>query len=131
MLNTDQTLEINMACVLLADDEASVRDMVKRALVADGHDVTVAQDGQEALDLVVAAATPFDVLMSDIQMPALDGVTLATKAVALMPKLKVVLMSAYIDQLAIPDDVKPHVTQVLAKPLALEQARAAIKAAMG
>jgi DNA-binding NtrC family response regulator len=120
-----------MARVLLAEDEAPVRDMVKHALAADGHEVSVAQDGQEALDLLAAAGAPFDVLLTDIQMPGMDGLTLATKAVALMPKLKIVLMSAYIDQLAIPDAVKPRLAQVLAKPLALEQARAAIKAALG
>jgi CheY-like chemotaxis protein len=120
-----------MARVLLAEDEAPVRDMVKHALTADGHDVSVAQDGQEALDLLAAAATPFDVILTDIQMPGMDGLTLAAKAVALMPNLKVVLMSAYVGQLTIPEAVKPRLAQVLTKPLALEQARAAIKAALG
>jgi two-component system, cell cycle response regulator CpdR len=119
-----------MARVLLADDEAPVRDLIKHGLTADGHIVTAAQDGQEALELLAAAAVPFDVLMTDIQMPGMDGLTLATKAVALMPKLKVVLMSAYIDQVAVPDVLKPRLAKVLAKPLALEQARAAIKAAV-
>jgi hypothetical protein len=42
----------------------------------------------------------------------------------------VILMSAYIDQLDIPDTLKPHLVKVLSKPLALEQARAAVKAAV-
>lgn len=120
-----------MAHVLLAEDEAPVRAMVKHALVGDGHTVTTAQDGQEALDLVSAPGAAFDVMLTDIQMPGIDGLTLAGKAAVLMPNLKIVLMSAYIDQLTIPDALKPQIVRVLAKPLALEQARAAVKAAIG
>ena len=119
-----------MAHVLLAEDEAPVREMVKHALAGDGHTVTIAQDGQEALDLVSAPGAAFDVMLTDIQMPGIDGLTLANKAAVLMPKLKIVLMSAYIDQLDIPAALKPHIVRVLSKPLALEQARAAVKAAM-
>jgi CheY-like chemotaxis protein len=119
-----------MARVLLAEDEAPVRDMVKHALANDGHSVVAAQDGQEALEMLGASGAAFDVMLTDIQMPGVDGLTLATKAITLMPALKVILMSAYVDQLAIPDRLKPHLVQVLSKPLALEQARAAVKAAI-
>ena len=116
-----------MARVLLAEDDAAMLDMVKRALVADGHTVVTAQDGQEALDTASASGAAFDVMLTDIQMPSLDGLSLATKLVALMPKLRIVLMSAYADQLVIPDTVKPHVAMVLSKPLALDKVRAAVR----
>ncbi len=119
-----------MARVLLAEDEAPVREMVKHALAGDGHTVTTAQDGQEALDIIGAPGAIFDVMLTDIQMPSLDGLTLASKAAVLMPKLKILLMSAYIDQMTVPDALKGHVVQVLSKPLALEKARAAVKAAV-
>jgi DNA-binding NtrC family response regulator len=120
-----------MARVLLAEDDPAMLDMVKRALAADGHTVVTAQDGQEALDLLSAGGPAFDVLMTDIQMPSLDGMALAGKAAALHPKLKIVLMSAYADQIVVPAAVKPSVVHILAKPLALEKARAAVKDAAG
>jgi CheY-like chemotaxis protein len=116
-----------MARILLAEDDAAMLDMVKHTLVADGHTVVTATDGQEALELLSAAGASFDVMLTDIQMPSLDGLALATKAVTLMPKLKIVLMSAFADQFAVPDAVKSHVTHVLSKPLALEKVRNAVR----
>ena len=92
--------------------------------------VVSAQDGQEALDLLSAAGAAFDVLLTDIQMPSLDGLSLATKAAARMPKLRFVLMSAMIDTLTIPDQIKPQLARVLAKPLALDHVRAAVRDAL-
>ena len=54
-----------MARVLLADDDAAMRDLVCRSLIAEGHTVVVAHDGQEALDLAHSAAAPFDILVTD------------------------------------------------------------------
>ena len=117
-----------MARVLLAEDDAAMLDMVQRALTGDGHTVVVAHDGQEALDLLSAPGAAFDVMLTDIHMPSVDGIELAGKAVSLMPKLRILLMSAYTD-MAIPDNLKPHIAQVLAKPLALDKVRSAVRAA--
>ena len=68
-----------MARILLADDDAALRDVVRRALVSEGHDVAIAQDGQEALDLLLASPSAFDLLLSDVHMPALDGLSLGQK----------------------------------------------------
>jgi CheY-like chemotaxis protein len=62
-----------MARILLADDDAATRDLVKRALAIDGHAVTSTQDGTEALDAITATPSGFDLLISDVQMPSLDG----------------------------------------------------------
>jgi two-component system, cell cycle response regulator CpdR len=116
-----------MARILLAEDDAAMLDLVKHTLVGDGHTVVTAQDGQEALELLSMDNAAFDVMLTDIQMPSLDGISLATQAVALMPKLKIVLMSAFADQFAVPDAVRPNVTHVLNKPLALEKVRSAVR----
>jgi two-component system KDP operon response regulator KdpE len=57
--------------VLIADDEAQIRQAVQRALVARGYDVVVAADGAEALDRVAASAP--DLVVLDLNMPVLDG----------------------------------------------------------
>ena len=70
-----------MARILLADDDTATRDLVRRALEADGHSVHVTQDGSEALEAVEGSgAQKFDVLVSDVEMPLLDGVALAQRA---------------------------------------------------
>ncbi len=118
-----------MARVLLAEDDAAMLAMVERALRGDGHSVSSAHDGQEALDLMSAPGATFDVMLTDIHMPSVNGIELATKAVAIMPKLRVILMSAYTDT-ALPEKLKPHIADVLSKPLALDQVRTAVRAAV-
>jgi DNA-binding NtrC family response regulator len=118
-----------MARVLLAEDDATMLDMVKHALAADGHTVVTAQDGQEALEILSAAGASFDVMLTDIQMPSVNGLELTGKAIALLPQLRVVLMSAFAENVSLSDAVKPHVRRVLSKPLALDQVKAAVREA--
>ncbi len=119
-----------MARILLAEDDTTMLEMVQHALSNDGHSIVVAHDGQEALDLLAGAGAAFDVMLTDIHMPVVDGIELAGKAVVMMPKLKVLLMSADTD-INIPAKLQPHIAQVLSKPLALDKLRAAVKAAVG
>ena len=119
-----------MARVLLAEDDPAMLEMVQRALSGDGHTVVAAHDGQEALDLLGAPGAAFDVMLTDVHMPSVDGIELAGKAVALLPKLRVLLMSADTN-VAVPASIKTHVAEVLSKPLALDKVRSAVKAAMG
>ena len=93
-----------MARILLADDDAASRDLVSRALGSDGHSVVMTQDGSEALDSLNAAPGVYDLLITDVQMPVLDGVTLAEKALTRQPGLRVILMSGYTSEL---DRAKP------------------------
>ena len=116
-----------MARVLLAEDDAVMLDMVRRALQSDGHHVVAAQDGQDALDAASATGAAFDVLLTDIEMPGLNGLALAAKAVALLPKLRVVLMTAYAGGVNVPDPLQPHIARTLTKPLALDLVRAAVR----
>jgi CheY-like chemotaxis protein len=89
-----------MARILLADDDAATRDLVRRALEADGHSVLVTQDGAEALERLKATGPQqFDLLVSDVEMPLIDGVTLAERALPSQPALRVLLMSGFPDQL--------------------------------
>ncbi len=119
-----------MARILLADDDAATRDLVKRALEGDGHTVQVTQDGSEALDRV-KAAQPFDLLVSDVEMPLLDGVKLAERASALQPGLRILLMSGFAEQLERAKTLKgPHVAMI-SKPFTLDQVRATVRKLLG
>jgi len=81
------------AVVLVAEDEALVRDLVQRALLRAGHDVLVAANGEEALAL--AEAHSFDVLVTDVVMPHLGGRELALRLAAAHPTTPILFMSGY------------------------------------
>jgi two-component system, cell cycle response regulator CpdR len=120
-----------MARILLAEDDAATRDLVQRALGLEGHEVVVTQDGAEALEKLQAALTRFDVLVTDVQMPGLDGIALVEKGLAVSPKLRVVLMSGFADELSRAAHLKAKISRVITKPFTLEQIRTAVKAALG
>ena len=69
-----------MSRVLIADDEESMRTLVARAIAMDGHEIVTAQDGAEALDILTRENGAFDLLLTDIQMPIMDGIALALSA---------------------------------------------------
>jgi two-component system cell cycle response regulator CpdR len=118
-----------MARILLADDDAAARDLVQRALAGDGHAVTCTQDGAEALEQLQASAS-FDVLIADVQMPGIDGIALAERSLKLQPKLRVILISGFADELDRAGHLKGKVARV-AKPVTLEGIRAAVRSALG
>lgn len=119
-----------MARILLADDDAATRDLVQRALATDGHTVTPTQDGAEALEKLREAPSGFDLLISDVQMPGLDGVALAEASVAIDIKLRVILMSGFAGELGRAEHLQDRISRVLTKPFTLEQIKAAVRAAL-
>jgi DNA-binding response OmpR family regulator len=118
-----------MAQILLVDDDASMRSMVARALTGDGHAVTEASDGDTALEALAAGAAGFGLLLTDVQMPGMDGLTLARRATAHTPALRVIVISA-LDQAAVGASVLCPDARWLAKPFTLDQIRAEVRAAL-
>ncbi|MBX9863849.1 MAG: response regulator [Hyphomicrobium sp.] len=116
-----------MARILLADDDGATRDLVKRALESDGHTVSITQDGMEALE-TLTTGPGFDVLVSDVHMPGLDGVELARRAIAAAPELKLLLMSGFAEELERAQALKTASLGVIIKPFSLDQIRAAVRA---
>ena len=113
-----------MAKILLAEDEASVSEFVRRALTQTGHVVTAVGDGLGAVTAL--AGETFDLLLSDIVMPRLDGIALALKAGKDYPAMKILLMSGYAHerQRAHNLDVLAH--RIIAKPFTLAEICAAV-----
>jgi two-component system cell cycle response regulator CpdR len=119
-----------MARILLAEDDAATRDLIQRALATDGHEMIVTQDGAEALEKL-QSTQGIALLISDVQMPAVDGIELVEKALAVRPKLSVILMSGFSDELGRADHLKGRIARVIGKPFTLEQIRAAVKSVLG
>jgi len=82
-----------MAKVLLADDEEALRLMMGRQLRRAGHDVTLAEDGMMAVDLL--GRDTFDVVVSDMKMPRLDGMGLLAQARVLAPSTEFVILTGH------------------------------------
>lgn len=120
-----------MARILLTDDEEAVRGFVQRALEMDGHQVAQAFDGADALDKLAAAETPFDLLLTDIRMPMMDGIALALAVARDWPDTTIVLMTGYADQRERAAGLEAIVHDVVTKPFSLAQIRASVAAALG
>src|SRR5271166_5091781 len=79
--------------ILLVDDEQSLLMTLAANLELDGLDVTTAESGQRALELF--ESEPFDLVLSDIRMPGMNGVDLFRRIRAQRPECPVVLMTAF------------------------------------
>lgn len=119
-----------MATILLADDDAAVRDLVRRALTSEGHRVHVTQDGLEALEHLNAAGGDVDILISDVDMPQLDGISLAEKALASRPSLAVILMSGFSDQLDRAARLRARQLLSISKPFTLDQIKQVVRSVL-
>src|SRR6201997_469392 len=119
-----------MPRVLIADDEDSMRSLVARAIAMDGHTIVTAQDGAEALEILTNEAGAFDLLLTDIQMPVMDGIALALAAARDFPNLTILLMTGYADQRERAQGLDALIHDVIAKPFTLASLRAAVNEAL-
>ncbi|CAN7512615.1 MULTISPECIES: response regulator [Neorhizobium] len=117
-----------MAKILITEDEDSLRMFVARALRLDGHETHEAGDGAEGLEKL--SEGPFDLLLSDIRMPVMDGIELVHQASARFPDLKILLMTGYAEQRERADDLAAKVIDVVQKPFALPDIRRAVASAL-
>ena len=120
-----------MPRVLIADDEESMRLLVARAIAMDGHDIVTAQDGAEALDILTREDGAFDLLLTDIQMPVMDGIALALSAARDFPKLTVLLMTGFADQRERASNLNAIAHDVITKPFSIVDIRTAVADALG
>jgi two-component system, cell cycle response regulator CpdR len=119
-----------MARVLIADDEDSMRSLVARAIAMDGHDVMSAQDGAEALEILIREDGAFDLLLTDIQMPVMDGIALALTAARDFPQVTILLMTGFADQRERASNLNAIVHDVITKPFSVADIRTAVADAL-
>ena len=119
-----------MPRILIADDEASMRALVARAIAMDGHDTVTAEDGAEALDILNREQGAFDLLLTDIQMPVMDGIALALSVARDFPDLTILLMTGYADQRERASNLNALVHDVITKPFSVADIRTAVADAL-
>lgn len=118
-----------MARILIAEDDNAIRGMVARALTEEGHEVVLTADGGEALDELGKQA-PFDLLLTDIKMPVMDGIALALSAARDYPEIVIVLMTGFADQRERAHGLDALIHDVLTKPFSLSDLRMTVHGAI-
>jgi CheY-like chemotaxis protein len=121
---------VTVARILIAEDEDSIRSLIARALRQDGHDVMVAIDGAQALDVLTREKGTFELLLTDIRMPVMDGITLARAAARNHPEVTILLMTGYADQRERAHDLDALIHDVITKPFSLGTMRRAVNDAL-
>jgi CheY-like chemotaxis protein len=119
-----------MPRILIAEDDEAVRAMAARALLENGHDVVTAADGGAALDTLTRENGRFDLLLTDIQMPVMDGIALALAAARDHPDMTILLMTGYADQRERAHGLDALIHDVITKPLSVAGVRAAVDEAL-
>ena len=107
-----------------------MRQLVARAISMDGHETTTAEDGAEALEILVKNNGQFDLLLTDIKMPVMDGIALALAAARDFPKLTILLMTGFADQRERASGLDAIVHDVVTKPFAVADIRTAVADAL-
>ncbi len=119
-----------MARILIAEDEEALRGFIARALMQDGHAVTTANDGAEALDQLARERGAFELLLTDIRMPVMDGIALALAAARDHPKVTILLMTGFADQRERAHGLDALIHDVITKPFSLGTIREAVNEAL-
>jgi CheY-like chemotaxis protein len=117
-----------VARILLAEDDEAVKSFVLRALKLRGHEVSAVGDGLAAAEALGAGA--FDLLLTDIVMPGMDGIALALRASRDRPDMKILLMSGYAHERQRAHNLEALIHKVLPKPFSLDEICEAVDEAL-
>jgi len=120
-----------MARILIVEDDDSVRSFTARAIAASGHEVETAEDGDLGLTSIRAAGGGYDLVLSDIRMPAMDGIEMARRAAGEFPGLRILLMTGYAEQRERAADLASIIIDVVPKPFSLAEIRTRVEKALG
>jgi signal transduction histidine kinase/ActR/RegA family two-component response regulator len=115
--------------VLIVDDDPMILQSLQFALAGDGHLIDIADGGQAGIDKFRVAqqcGAPFDLVITDLGMPYVDGRTVATTIKSRAPAVPIVLLTGWGYRLQAENDIPQHVDCVLSKPAKLQELRAAI-----
>jgi CheY-like chemotaxis protein len=115
--------------ILLVDDDPLLIKSLQDTLQEDGHVITASHGGREGIDAFSAAAKrgeAFDVVVTDLGMPHVDGRKVAASVKEISPATPVILLTGWGQRLIATNDAPAHVDKVLAKPPRLHELRAAL-----
>jgi excisionase family DNA binding protein len=115
--------------ILVVDDEASIRDLLAKTLALADYDVDLAPDGRTALERL--RMTPYDLLITDLKMPGVDGLTVIREGRRLRPDIPIVIITGYSTEASAIEAVNLGVSGYLTKPFRVPRVLAAAANALG
>jgi excisionase family DNA binding protein len=117
--------------VLVVDDEASIRELLSKTLALAEYDVDTAPDGTTALDRLRASADAYDLLIADLKMPGMDGLTLIRQVRRIKSELPIIIITGFSTESSAIEAVNLGVAGYLTKPFRVPQVLAAAAKALG
>ena len=115
--------------VLVVDDEATIRDLLSKTLALAEYDVDLAPDGRGAIDRL--RMIPYDLLITDLRMPGVDGLTVIREARRLKADLPVIIITGFSNEASAIEAVTLGVSGYLTKPFRVPRVLAAAAKALG
>jgi excisionase family DNA binding protein len=115
--------------VLVVDDEATIRDLLAKTLALAEYDVDMAPDGRTALERL--RIIPYDLLITDLKMPGVDGLTVIREARRLKADLPVIIITGFSNEASAIEAVNLGVSGYLTKPFRVPRVLAAASKALG
>ena len=118
---TEGIMSLHVLCV---DDNPGVRELITRYLTIDGHTVETATNGREGLGKFDAGR--FDLVITDKDMPEMDGIQLAVASKQIAPSKPIIMLTAFADEMKAIGDIPADVDYLLSKPVTLTEFREAL-----
>jgi excisionase family DNA binding protein len=115
--------------VLVVDDEATIRDLLAKTLALAEYDVDLAPDGRAALERL--RIIPYDLLITDLKMPGVDGLTVIKEARRLKTDIPVIIITGFSTESSAIEAVNLGVSGYLTKPFRVPRVLAAAAKALG
>ena len=115
--------------ILVVDDEASIRDLLAKTLALAEYDVDLAADGRAALERL--RIIPYDLLITDLKMPGIDGLTVIKEARRLKPDIPVIIITGFSTEASAIEAVNLGVSGYLTKPFRVPRVLSAAAKALG
>ena len=122
----EAVVEVPSRRILLVDDDSLVLEALRVILETDGHDVVAAEGGQAGIDAFLEARTagdPFQIVITDLGMPYVDGRKVASAVKSASPETLVLLLTGWGQQLKDEGDIPPFVDGVSGKPPRIRELR--------
>ena len=129
-MHVDKTVARGTEKILLVEDEREVRALVTDVLQDRGYRLLIADSPVEALRLSRQTPEPIDLLVTDVVMPAMNGLALAERLLADRPEMKVIYMTGYSSDVVMAHGT-PQVGSLLEKPFTPRQLLARVRLILG